>query len=358
MRARRIAWVLIAGLVVPPAASAQPEDGEPQPGAPAEAGDGAPVAKDAKAARAWQQKGKQLTRQGDASARRKKADEARRHYEDALSAYRKALELGADLELHHEMAGIEEKLGRLDAAARHYRAVIAAKDVVRADILKKAKARYDELTLEIGLVAITVVPEGATISLGGTELARSPMSEPVALMPGTYTLSFAADGYQPKDLEIKVEAGSESERTIELEPIPVIVEAPPPPPKRTVAPTPREPSKLPLYVGGGVAVGLTTVGIVTGIVAVSKHGTFTADDSTPNERDVARSSGKTLAVLTDVSLGVAAAAAGFTAYWYFARYKPATAARDEARETSALSKVDVVPWVQLDGGGVSVAGSF
>ena len=45
-------------------------------------------------------------------------------------------------------------------------------------------------------------------------------------MPGTYTFSFAADGFQPKDLEITVEAGQESERSVELDPIKIIIARP------------------------------------------------------------------------------------------------------------------------------------
>ena len=186
------------------------------------------------------------------------------------------------------------------------------------------------------------------------------MTEPIILMPGTYTLSFAADGFQPKDAELKVEAGSESERTIELDPIQVIVTPPPvvdeaPVVAPVVAPAP---SKLPLYVGGGVAVGAAGIGLITGILAVSRHGTFTAGDSTRTEREDARSSGQSLALVTDLALGTAVVAAGFTAYWYFVKYKPGKAKFDAEGQASTMSKVDVVPWVQSEAGGFSVAGSF
>jgi hypothetical protein len=46
-------------------------------------------------------------------------------------------------------------------------------------------------------VTLAVSPEGALISLAGTELGKAPLAEPLILMPGTYTLSFQADGFQP-----------------------------------------------------------------------------------------------------------------------------------------------------------------
>ena len=78
------------------------------------------------------------------------------------------------------------------------------------------------------------------------------MKEPLVLMPGTVTVSLTAVGYQPKDVEIKIEAGSESERKITLDPVPVVIkqvvkDEPEPEPVK-----PKPPSKLPLYIGAGV----------------------------------------------------------------------------------------------------------
>ena len=52
----------------------------------------------------------------------------------------------------------------------------------------------------------------------------TPFSRTVVLVPGVHTVSFAAVGYQPRDVEIRVEAGSESERKITLEPVPVVIQ--------------------------------------------------------------------------------------------------------------------------------------
>lgn len=337
--------------------SAAPEDAAPT------------VPKDPKLAKKLQQAAAQLATKGDQANKRNKPDDAKAQWEQAVVAYTKAMEVADDTQvmpMRYELAIVEEKLGKLDIAAGHMRVVAAAKTGVKPDLVKKAQAKYDELTMKVGLVTVTVNAEGATISLGGAEIAKTPLTEPLILMPGTYTLSFAADGFQPKDSEIKVEAGSESERAIELEPIKIVVTPIKTEPEEPVKVEPvKQPSKLPLYVGGGVAVAFAGTAIITGILAVKQHSTYVAPDTSDFDRDDARSNGKTLAHVTDALFIGAIAAGGFTAYWYFKKYKPAKSKSAEgdsppARDPKApdISKVDIVPWVQGANAGLSVLGSF
>lgn len=347
MARRRTALAALATLVL--SSSGAPAWAQPADGAPPPTAGEAPAVKDPAVAKKWLAAGQ--------AAVKKSAWEA------AVTAFESALAAGADPNVYLDLALAEEKLGKLDRAAIHLRVVTGATPGIRADVKKKASARYDALSMKVGLLTLTVSPEGATISLGAERIATAPMAEPVILMPGTYTLSFSADGFQPKDVELKVEEGSESERTVELEPIEVIVRPPPaeptPAPARP-APVPTAP-RLPLYIGGGVTIGALGIGVVTGLLASSRHGTFTDPASTATERDDARSSGKSLALVTDITLGVGIAAAAFTTYWYFARYKPAqrsTGAIGRERSDEARAKVELVPWVQAEAGGFTVAGSF
>ncbi len=374
---RRIAFVVLASLLALPRAMAQPanpapdiemEPDEPQsptpPTPPPADGAPAPVVKDPKVAKKWQLAAQQLVQKGDYNTRKNKPDEAKAQYDNAVTAYTKAIEASDDLALHYELGLLLDKLGKFDLATIEMRK--AAKAGVKPDVMKKATAKYDELTTKVGLVTLTINTESATISLNGAELGKSPLVEPLIFMPGTYTLSFAADGYQPKDSEIKVEAGSESERAIELEPIKITVE----PIQKEVevplaVPGPKPPSKLPLYIGGGATIAFGVVGVITGILAVSQHSTYVAEGSNKLDREDARANGKTLAHVTDAMFVTAIGAAGFTAYWYFFKYKPAQNKRTEGpsppgRDPNApeMSKVDVIPWVQSTGGGFSVSGSF
>lgn len=327
------------------------------------------VTKDPKAAKKWFYAGVQLAQKGDYLARKGKTEDAKTQYDNAVVAFGKSIEAGDDLNVYYDLAVVEEKLGKLTDAAKHYRVITKATSGIKPDVMKKATTRYDDITTKIGLVTLNVKPDGATIAMADTELGKSPLAEPIMLMPGTYTFSLTAEGFEKKDIELVVEAGSESERTLELEPVKVVVVQPKqdveqPLPEPVAPPAP---SKLPLYVGGGVTIAAVGVTAITGILAIGKHGTFTSDTASDTERADAQSSGRRFARISDVSLVTALVAGGFTTYWYLAKYRPAlarepateqpTAAR--TRRRSIAAKVTAVPWVETDGvGGVTIAGWF
>lgn len=329
-----------------------------------------PVVKDPKAAKKWHDAGKQLVRKADYNTRKNKLDDAKAQYENAVTAFTKALELGDDPSVHYDLGIANEKLGKLDVAAKHFRTVVSTETGIKPDVMKKATAKWDDLSTQVGLLTLSITTDETTVSLAGAEIGKSPLLETLILMPGSYTFSFAADGFQPKDLEVKIEAGSESERTIELEPIKIVVEPPikyVEPPVEVVKPTP--PNMLPIYIGGGVTAAALVTTVITGIMASSKHGTFTAMDSTFDEREDARVSGQNLALVSDVFLVTTVVAAGFTGYWYWFKYRPALAkSRGEDQpgpsrrapnpDELSMSKVQLVPWVKTDAGGLSFAGSF
>jgi hypothetical protein len=333
LRARvATAAVLAAALAVPRAALAEPSD--------------------PKAAKRWLAVGQTLMQRGAYLAARNRADEAKQQFENAATAYHKAIEAGDDVNVYAELAAAEEKLGKVDAAVRHLRLVVRASGV-RPDVEKRASARLDELLARVGLVTLTVAPPGTSITLGGSEVGHSPLAEPLVLLPGTYTLAFQAAGFEPKEAELRVDAGTESERAIELEPMKVVVEPVPPPapePAPRVEPSAR-PSRLPLYAGAGLTVAAVAGAGALGALALREHATFTRRSTDPVDRDDARANGRLLAQLADVAIVTAVAAAGFTAYWYFYRYK-------RHHDNSRQSKLDVVPWVQPQLGGMTVAGRF
>lgn len=335
------------------AAEPAPDQGEPPAAEQAAEAPPAPV-KDPKLARKWRRAGDQLVRKGDYLTRRGKTDEALQQYQNAVTAYQKAIEAGEDTSLYYQLALAEDKAGLAPEAIKHLKVLLAAEGV-KANIAKNAQARLDELLMKVGIVTLSVTPDGTQVSIEGKELGETPLPEPLILAPGTYKVTFAAVGFQPKDFDLKVEAGSESERTIALEPVPIVAKAEPEPMPEPPAPPPPAPSKLPLYIGGGAALGLTVVATVTGIVAIGKHGTYTDAGVSPMERADAQSSGKTFALVTDLAIVGAVGAAAFTAYWYQYRYRPQARAIAERQEQA---KVDVRPWVQPQAGGLSVAGTF
>jgi len=311
-----------------------------------------PVVKDPKAAKKWLGAAQTLVQKGDAFTRQNKPVDAKSQYENAVTAYEKAIETGDDPSVYLQLAAVEEKMGTLAAAYKHLKVLVDPKTGAKPDVVKKGQSKLDEISTKVGLVTLTVTPDGTSISLGGKVIGEAPMTEPLVFDAGAYTLTLAAVGYQPKDVELKVEPGSESDRKIALEPLKVV-----PKPIGEEEPDhpiegPKEPSILPIYVGAGATVGLVLIATVTGISAISQHGTYTDPQTSSLDRKDAQSSGRTLAHVTDICLVGALAAGAFTTYWYAYKWAP---------QMKALGKdhwLLIGPWASNGAGGAVVSGSF
>ena len=370
MRTRGLAVVL--GLIVAAGvAVAQPSGGdidmdpEPATGSGSGAGSGSAdtseppaIVKDPKVAKKWLAAAQQLVQKGDTFTARKKPDDAKAQYENAVTAYGKAIEAGDDVAVYFALALVEDKLGAEADAYAHLKLVVDAQPPVKPDVLKKATAKLDEVTGKVGTVMLTVLPEGTTIKIGDKEYGDSPLKAPIVLVPGTYTASLTLVGYQPKDVELKVEAGAGVEKKIELEVVPVkitprVVESEPEP-----APLPPQPSKLP-WIAGASATGVFVVGaVIFGASAISQHNAYTDPTFTKKERADAQSLGKTMAHLCDGAIVLSVASAAFTVYWYHWKYQKELDAPPPGTEQRVVPKVDMVPWVQPGAGGIAAVGSF
>jgi hypothetical protein len=329
----------------------------------------APV-RDPDAARKLAAAAAKMVKKGDKLARRKRtAEKAKEEYARAIVTYDKSFELNPDPAVLVASAALELKFERWMEAARKIRQAFAETEIPLAEALRpRAQQVLDAALLYLGLVTLTIEPEGALVLLDGAEVGTAPLAESLLLAPGSYTLAIQADGFITAEAKLTIEAGSESERTFVLDPVPVVVEAPRPPPPPPPPPLPPPPSKMALYVGGGATCLFTVGAVVTGILAVGKHGTFSDPDASPAERDAAQSSGRTLALLTDGLTFAAIAAAGFTAYQYLKVYKPKMARhrrlereREEMAprdEYAARPKLILTPTVQAGGGGLVLAGWF
>ncbi len=392
---------MVLGLLVTPAlapslAIAQPEDDvevpvddappdigmDPEPDAGVEGdaaaveSDPAPV-RDPRAAKKLADGAAKFVKKGDKLKKRKKDAEAAAEYERALAAYDKSFELHPDARILLITAALEERLGRWYEAAQRYQRALDETEVPLDDGAKlKAAQRLDAAKMYLGLVVLVVSPEGAAIKLNGEEVGAAPLATPLMLRPGEYALEISADEFVTLETKLVIDAGSESERSFELEPVPVVVEKPreaPPPP---APPPPLLPpvSKTPLLIGAGATVLFTGLAVTTGVMAIGKHGTFEDETATAEDRDAAQSSGKNLALATDFFTGAAVVGAAFTVYYYLKIYKPKAKARDDAerqregahdeysrrppRTRERGPKVLVMPTVQAGGSGIAITGWF
>src|SRR5262245_37148437 len=100
--------------------------------------------KDPKVAKKWLAAAQQLVAKGDQLAKQKKLDDAKQQWENAVIAYGKALETGLEVNIYAELAGVEEKVGDLASAVKHYRLAVAAPNL-KAPVAKQLAAKIDDL---------------------------------------------------------------------------------------------------------------------------------------------------------------------------------------------------------------------
>lgn len=95
---------------------------------------------------------------------------------------------------------------------------------------KKAlvEAALQELDSIIAVLAVQVMPEGASIKMDGKMVGTSPMMEPLDVNPGPHVLEVVADGFHSYREEFFVTEGQEKRFEISLEPKPVKLPEPEP----------------------------------------------------------------------------------------------------------------------------------
>lgn len=348
VRVTAIAALALALVAAPVAA--QPDDNPPPDD---NGGDtGTPKPEDAKR---WMAAGDTLIKKGDYLTKKGKTADAQSQYERALIAYQKALEASGNAQLYYAIATAEEKLGKTKDAVLHYRKV-TVEVTANAKLVELANQRLGELAMNVGLFTATTDPSEADLSLDGSPIGKTPMADPIVLDPGNYTLVISAEGYQPLEIKLAIEAGSESERTFKLDPVPVVFEKPKVAPKKVIPPKPPErPSTVPVWIGGTTTLGFTAVATVTGLLALSKHKTFLDGGKPAAAREAARKSGKKLAVATDLCAIGAVLAAGFTVYWYFGQYRPKAR---KFRKPAEHPDVTVMPWIEPTIGGLAIGVTY
>jgi hypothetical protein len=215
-------------------------------------------------------------------------------FEGAVEAWRAAYELDPRPLLQFNLAQAYERLGRLQESLEAYERFLAAAPSDAEDV-PAARLRAAALQQRLARTGIVLRggPEGAVVLVDGTERARLPRPDPIAVPPGSYRVEIRAEGYEPFESVVAVTAGAQVEVEVAM---------------RALDGGAAEPAS-----GGGVStIGIAVAagggallvgGAVTGILALGAAG----DATTSEDSDADRA--RTLGLVTDILLGVGAVAA-------------------------------------------------
>jgi len=225
----------------------------------------------------------------------------------AYTGYAKANELIPSAHAAYWAAKSLDQGGKTEDAIKGYEALLAdpGSSKIGEDKLADARAREAALKAsQIGEVTVRTSAPGAVLLVDGAP-QPGPLPAVLKLSPGPHKLTLTAEGYDAKEVDLQVQAGTKVEQSIEMLP-----HAPPPPPPAPVpeiapAPAPEPPpaekhSKVPAYVTLGIAAGGAVVGTIFGVKALQAKSDYDKDPSTSRADDTERN-----ALIADMAFGVA-----------------------------------------------------
>jgi len=314
-------------------------------------------------------------------------------YESALTHFQEAYRLAPHPNVRLNIANCYDQLDRPIEALFHYELFRSESERLAPAQRREVDTAVRRLRGRVGSIALQVTPDGALITIDGTQQRRAPVSEPVRVVAGSHRIEVRLDGYQTETQTVEVAGGESARFALRLRlPEAVVAVVPPQDPVRTdttqttqatepaqtdVAqateptriPDPdQEPSSegglrvnTPTIIAGSVTIAALVVAAITGPLALVANDTFernvvdardpalSAEDRAASVRDgeSAASDARTFALITDISLITAAVGAGATvAFFVFA----------QEEETSA--DVAVLPIIAPGYVGVLGVGTF
>src|SRR6478735_9165627 len=222
----------------------------------------------------------------------------------AYTGYSKANELIPSAQASYWAAKSLDQGGKTEDAIAGYEALLADPNAskIGEDKLADANARLAALKASlVGEVTVTTAAPGAILLVDGVP-QPGPLPAVLKLSPGPHKLTLTAEGYDAKEVDLQVQAGTKVQQSVEM--APHIVPPPPPPPVAEVTPPPPPPpekhSKVPAYVTLGIAAGGAVVGTIFGVKALSSKSDFDNNPTTEHADDTERN-----ALIADMAFGVA-----------------------------------------------------
>ncbi len=299
--------------------------------------------------------GDRALKKGDRFRDRGKEEQAIEAYEQAIADYKAAYELVPNPKIFYPIAQAEERLGLDLEALVHYQQILEEAASIDDNFRAQVELAIDAVKQRLVVLTLTVEPAGATVTVDGNEVGAAPLAKPVYLIPGEHAVVVAMEGFKPYESTAEYEVGEKTEEIFLEKKVvaqPVVVEEPKPKPKPVVK---ANPGRKKLIAGISVAGGFAAVAVVTGVMASGKHGDFEDTSLPADERESARDSGKTLALVTDICWVGAIGVGAYTAYYYYTDYKPQ---QERERRRAERRAVWVTPYATGEGAGVAVGGAF
>lgn len=130
-------------------------------------------------------------------------------YLEALALFEQAYQAFPSPKLHFNIAQTLHMLGRPLEALAHYERFV--REVTERDMPEQwalASERIFALHGHIASVSLHVNVSGATVRADGAVVGKSPLVDPLRLLPGTHVVIVGKPGYEQQVIELKLRAGT------------------------------------------------------------------------------------------------------------------------------------------------------
>jgi hypothetical protein len=329
-------------------------------------------------------------------------------FQRALDAFQEAYRLAPHASVRLNIANCYVELRRPVEALFHFEHFLSEADHPPAAQRREVEATIRQLRSQIGTITFQVTPDGASITIDGSDTRRAPVVEPVRVPAGRHTVDIRLDGYRTETQTVEVTGGGDARVAIRLsraEPVATTTTATttttttatattPAETATTTTPTETDATTTPTETtttstatasvstedehhddGGGLRITWPTIlaagvtgaavitAIITGALSLSANSAFNADVADSNnpllsdaDRMAAYNDGlrdasnaRTFAAVTDVMIVVSVLGAAATTTLFIL---------DQTNAPQSGETVAVVPVITPWGGALTAAGRF
>ncbi len=137
-------------------------------------------------------------------------------YQHALDSFQEAYRLAPHASVRLNIANCYQQLNRPVEALFHFEHYLAEADHPAAAQRREIEATIRELQQRIGTITLHVTPDGATVTIDGTDQRRAPVLEPVRVVQGRHTVEIRLDGYRTETQTVDVSGGADARVAVRL----------------------------------------------------------------------------------------------------------------------------------------------
>jgi hypothetical protein len=138
-------------------------------------------------------------------------------FREALEHFQEAYRLAPHPNVRVNIANCYDQLDRPIEALVHYENFLVEADRPPAARRREVESAIARLRQRVGTITLQITPDGAQITIDGSEMRRAPVAEPVRVVSGSHTVVVELDGYRTERQTVVVEGGGNARLALRLQ---------------------------------------------------------------------------------------------------------------------------------------------